>query len=401
VTYGPFPQRVARLVLVTPDGAVVGALPPFPVPTPWWLETEPVVRGALEHHGIEVTILRILETERATPHGGAVTYLAEVAHPVPAESWPGVLDDHPLRMPWAKPGGPAADVAWAESVLAERGVRRIGPAQQVRSWNLSSLWRLPVDGQTAWLKCVPPFFAHEGAMLERLHRRDVPSLIARDGHRLLLAEIPGKDLYDAPSAQLLRMVELLVGLQREWLGSTDELLRLGLPDWRAPALASAIAALVERVGPDLTTDDRAVLEGFLSRLEDRFAQVAGCGLPDTLVHGDFHPGNFRGDDVTLVLLDWGDCGVGHPLLDEPAFMDRLPTDAVWTVRRQWQAEWTTAIPGSDPARASQLLSPIATARQALIYTTFLDRIEPTERPYHAADPAAWLQRTVAIVRNGG
>lgn len=398
MTAALIPIRFARLVLVTPDGEVVGALPPLPVGTPWWQEVEPVVKAAREHHAIDVTVLRLLETERQGPHGGTVTYLAEVASPVTAEAWHGTLDDHPLRMPWARPGGPAADVAWAESLLAERGMRRIGPAQQVRSWNLSSLWRLPVEGQTAWLKCVPPFFGHEGRMLERLQGGPVPTLIAHDGPRLLLAEIPGEDLYDAPLPRRLEMVPLLVSLQREWLDRTDELLALGLPDWRAPSLAPAIGRLVERVGPDLTTDDRATLDGFVIGLADRFAEVAACGLPDTLVHGDFHPGNFRGDDTTLVLLDWGDCGVGHPLLDEPAFLDRVPADAVETVRRHWHAEWTQALPGSDPDRASRLLRPVAAARQALIYQKFLDGIEPSEQPYHAADPAHWLQRTSELIR---
>jgi hypothetical protein len=27
----------------------------------------------------------------------------------------------------------------------------------------------------------------------------------------------------------------------------------------------------------------------------------------------------------MVVLDWGDCGVGHPLLDEAAFVARLAT----------------------------------------------------------------------------
>jgi hypothetical protein len=399
VTAAPIPPRFARLVLVRPDGEFVGALPPFPVETPWWQEAEPVVKAAREHHAIDVTVLRLLETELSVPHGGTVTYVAEVAQGVNAEVWDGTLDDHPLRMPWARPGGPAADVAWAESRLAERGMRRIGPAQQVRTWNLSSLWRLPVEGQTAWLKCVPTFFAHEGRILERLQGWPVPTLIAHDAQRLLLAEIPGEDLWDAPRPRLTEMVALLVNLQREWLERTDELLALGLPDWRAPALALAIERLVERVGPKLTTDDRATLDDFVNGLADRFVRVAACGLLDTLVHGDFHPGNFRGDDTSLVLLDWGDCGVGHPLLDEPAFLDRIRTDAVETARRQWHAAWTSGIPGSDPDRASQLLWPVAAARQALIYQKFLDGIEPSERVYHAADPGNWLRRTAELARS--
>lgn len=393
------PPRLARLVLVTQAGEVVGALPPLPVASPWWQDAEAVVTAAHEHHAIDVTLLRLLEAERQGPPGGAVTYLAEVAHPVAAEAWRGTLDDHPLRMGWARPGGPAADVAWADSRLAERGLRRIGPARQVRSWNLSSLWRLPVEGQTVWLKVVPPFFMHEGSILEQLLGGPVPILIAHDGPRLLLAEIPGSDLYNAPVSRLLEMVTLLVALQDGRLVRTDELLAVGLPDWRAPALTSEIARLVERVGPELTIDDRVTLHGFVIGLAERFAQVATCGLPDTLVHGDFHPGNFRGDEASLVLLDWGDSGVGHPILDEPAFLDRVPVDAVDTVRQHWHAEWARSLPASDPDRASRLLRPVAAARQALVYQAFLDGIEPSEWPYHAADPANWLRRTAQLVRD--
>lgn len=399
VTDAPIPPRFARLVLVTPDGEVAGAFPPFPVEAPWWQEAEAVLAAAREHHAIDVTLLRLLEAERRGPPGGTVTYLAEIAQRVSAEAWHGTLDDHPLRMSWARPGGPAADVVWAESMLAERGLRPIGPAEQVRTWNLSSLWRLPVEGQNVWLKVVPPFFLHEGRMLERLQGGPVPTLIAHDGPRMLLAEIPGDDLYNALVPRLLDMVTLQVSLQQEWLDRIDELLALDLPDWRAAALTPAIATLVERVGPELTAEDRAVLDGFVIGLADRFAEVATCGLPDTLVHGDFHPGNFRGDDTSLVLLDWGDCGVGHPLLDEPAFLDRVPADDFETVRRNWHAEWTRALPGSDPDRASRLLRPVAAARQALIYRTFLDNIESSERPYHAADPADWLRSTAQLVRD--
>jgi aminoglycoside phosphotransferase (APT) family kinase protein len=129
----------------------------------------------------------------------------------------------------------------------------------------------------------------------------------------------------------------------------------------------------------------------------RFRRIAEAGLPDTLVHGDFHPGNARGDATSVVLLDWGDSGVGHPLLDQPAFLDRIPSSAVEPVRDRWLRLWRDAVPGADPARAASLLAPVAAARQAVIYRKFLDNIEPSERPYHAADPADWLKRTAALL----
>lgn len=362
-----------------------------------------MVRAVRDRFGIDATILRLLETGRDRAHGGPVTYLAEVAdlaEAAPVEPWDGTLDEQTLRLPYARPGGPAADLAWARGVLAERGLRPSGPPVQVRSWNLSSLWRIPVEGQVVWLKVVPPFFAHEGRLLERLAGGPVPKLLGQEGGRVLLAEIPGEDLYEAGPAQLLGMVDLLVGLQRGWQGRSAELLALGLPDWRAPALAAAIAVVVEKAAEVLPAADRAVLAGFQRGLPRRFAEIAACGLDDTLVHGDFHPGNLRGDSRAVTLLDWGDSGVGHPLLDQPAFLTRIPADTIEPVQRHWQDLWRAAVPGSDPDRAAALLAPVAAARQAVIYQGFLDRIEPAERVYHRPDPAEWLARTVAILRKG-
>jgi hypothetical protein len=395
----PPPPRIVTLVLVTPDGLLVGSLPPFAVDVPWWQEAGPVVRGAREHHGVDVTVLRLLDTERPTPHGGRVTYLAEIAEPVAAVPWGGSLDDHPLRAPWARPGGPGADLAWADEMLAERGLRRSDRPEQVRSWNLSSLWRLPIGGGAAWLKAVPPFFAHEGPMLARLAGSSVPELLAQHEGRILMPEIPGADLYDAGLPRLLEMVSVLVELQQTWAGRSGELEAIGLPDWRAPSLGPMIASVVERTAAELTRQDRSMLAEFVDRLDARFAAVEACGLPETLVHGDFHPGNTRGTDSTLVLLDWGDCGIGHPLLDEPAFLDGLSDAVAVSIRQHWHATWRAAVPGSDPGRASRLLEPVAAARQAVIYRAFLDGIEPSEQRYHRADPADWLNRTAALLRS--
>lgn len=102
-----------------------------------------------------------------------------------------------------------------------------------------------------------------------------------------------------------------------------------------------------------------------------------------------------------MLLDWGDSGIGHPLLDQPAFLSRIPADAVAPVRDHWRAAWQRAVPGSDPERAADLLAPMAAARQAVIYQRFLDNIEASEQPYHRADVPDWLQRTADLVRSEG
>ena len=379
---------------------MLGALPPFRVDVPWWPEVGPIVAAARAVHGLEVTVLRLLEGEEArAPGGGPVTYLAEVDNAPSAAltPWPGdAIVEEPLRVHYARPGGPDADLCWADGILTDRGTPRTGPAEQVRTWNLSSLWRLPVDGSAAWLKVVPPFFAHESRMLARLDPAVVPRLIAGDGPRILLEEIPGPDHYDTVGAPLLTMVRLLVALQGEWIDRVDELFELGLPDWRPEPLTALAADVVERTAPELDLETVRRLERLLEDLPRRSEDVASCGVPSTLVHGDFHRGNARGPEEALVLLDWGDCGVGHPLLDQAAFLDRMPERERAGICLEWSRLWRAAVPGCEPDRAARLLEPVAALRQAVIYRGFLDAIEPDERIYHAADPALWLTRAARL-----
>jgi hypothetical protein len=57
---------------------------------------------------------------------------------------------------------------------------------------------------------------------------------------------------------------------------------------------------------------------------------------------------------------------------------------------------------SDPARALALAEPLAHLTYAVRYQEFLDGIEPSERPYHAGDPAAAIRRAVrCAARTGG
>ena len=403
----PPPRRVT-LELVTPDGEPIGRLPELPVAEPWWPDVQDVNAAVRERYGLEVVVLRMLDTERPTPNGGGVTYLAEVSTPIarsPAAAeallpFSATIDEQPLRLRYAKPGGPGLDLAWAEEVLAARGIERDGPAEQMRTWNLSSIWRLPLaDGHSAWLKVVPPFFAHEGDMLRRLQGDAVPRLLGHDGDRVLLADVDGEDLYDAALPERLEMVSMLVALQAAWIGRIDDLFRIGLPDWRGPGLTALIADVVQRRSAELAGEDAATLSAFVAGLPARYAAIATCGLPDTLVHGDYHPGNVRGVPGRLTMLDWGDTGVGHPLLDVPAFLRSAEASSVDTIRTRWYAAWRDAVPGCDPERAAGLIEPASAGRMAVIYQAFVDNIEPVERRHHDADVTDWLGRTAALARS--
>jgi aminoglycoside phosphotransferase (APT) family kinase protein len=195
---------------------------------------------------------------------------------------------------------------------------------------------------------------------------------------------------------LAPMVGLLTDLQHRALDRLPELIALGVPDRRLPSVVDRAAAVVEEWGPALEPAERGSLETVVAGLAARVADIADCGVPDTLVHGDFHSGNVAGRRGHYVILDWGDSFVGHPLLDELAFVERLPP-AVQIAARGWFVDaWQRAVPGSQPARAIELLEPLAALEAAAMYARFCAAIEPDERIYHGSDVVRLLRRAADL-----
>ncbi|MGA4686852.1 aminoglycoside phosphotransferase family protein [Micromonospora sp. AB353] len=422
-------SRTVTLVLLDAAGGPLGALPPFGVPEPWWQEVHSIVDTVRRRYGLEVAVLRLLDADRPAPPGGHVRYLAQVvdapavplepagnALGVPLEPVTVDLAPHPLRQPWAEAGGPARSVAWATGELRRLG-RRVTAVAQQRTWNLSAIWRLDTTQGPTWLKQLPPFSRHEPTVLAFPGDQGVgvdvdlpgdtnslingPVVLAADGEgRMLLADVPGEDRYGAGERERAAVAAEHHSVQLRACGVVDELVAAGVPDLRGARLADWIreglaghdvSAAVGRLGHDLSAAS-ALLDG----LDRRLRQVGDCGLPDTLVHGDLHPGNVRGDDRRRTVIDWADSFAGHPAFDILRLTEDVDADAAARLVDAWARRWRTDVPGSDPRRAVDLLRPVAPLRLAAVYAMFLAAIEPGEHPYHVHDVPAALARAAAF-----
>ncbi len=269
---------------------------------------------------------------------------------------------------------------------------------QIRTWCLSALWQLPTTNGLHWLKVVPEFFAIESRLLTRLAGHPAtPPLLAAEGTRILMRDLPDAEGLREDARGLTAMATTLVALQAGLAGHEASLVSLGLPDWRGPAATAAFGVVADRTRGALPPEDAATIDRFVAGLPGRFAALADCGLPDTLVHGDFHPGNARGTPDDIVLIDFTDAVVGHPLLDMPTFVDRFDDPFRTDLRTAWLDAWRHAFPEADPERAARLVAPIATARQAHVYQALLDLIDPAEHVNFAHVPGHWLRRTLEIL----
>lgn len=345
------PDRSIVALVSTPSG-FAGRTAPIPVETPTWNHVEPVNTALQELLGVPTSVLRLVSVEGGSvPFGGVVTYHVE-AHGEPDRTCLEPAEepepDAEHRMPWARLGGPAELVEWADTVIT-----RTGPARQMRTWNLSSVHRLPTADGPVWLKARPSFFADEGAVIKMVAAHDptlVPELLATAPDRVLLSQAEGGNCWHM----------------------TPEMVERVVPRWVAVQHALA--------GEPLLTPTTVPMPSF--------------GLPDTLTHGDFHGGNWRSSGV---VIDWSDACWAHPALDACRLMEFHP-DQREVISRVWSEAWLALRPDSEPLKALEVARRASHLHNAVKYQEFLDNIEQSERIYHEGDPQAELRAVRQLVR---
>ena len=120
------------------------------------------------------------------------------------------------------------------------------------------------------------------------------------------------------------------GIQRLWLGRSEELGALGLPVRSLTDLAAQVGAMTQdtalwgRMPPELRERWLAT-EPMLVESCRRLDEI---GPGPTLVHGDFHPWNVAFGPATTRVFDWTDAAVSHPFVDLATYVFRSQDLAV-------------------------------------------------------------------------
>lgn len=371
---------------------VWGADAPAPVVetgVPWWGEARSLVEAAEAAVGHPLRLLRRLSVESGkNGQDSEVTYLFELEGGPPADE-----PDHPLRSPWARSG-------WIDRVLSWQPVaaRLVGRPVQERWWNLSAVLEIPTNDGRVWLKAIPTFFASEAALVEGLRRAEkpVPNVFAHGRTFGLFEHIEGEDQWDPSDEVASELIEKLVDIQLWSANALSTFEGVHLHDRRARRVAADFSALVKRADVRSTIDpaEAEQLDAAAALVDSWAYELESCGLPVTLLHGDFHPGNARGVPGELVILDWADAAIGSPLLDVPTFLARLPSERAAAARELVAGLWSRHVGGVDFNRAFALAEPLRAGIDALVYQEFLDGIEPSERIDHEQDVPAALRRVL-------
>jgi Phosphotransferase enzyme family len=235
----------------------------------------------------------------------------------------------PSQAPFTKPGWLSELLAWAQQQLAPLGVRLTGSFAQLNASPRFSLIRLETDDASAvWFKATGEPNRHElpiTCCIARFFPGHVPELLGVHApwNGWLSREVPGSALHhETEPPSWLKAAEDLARLQIASVANQIELLAGGCRDLRLPRLIDEIDPFVERMcrlmasqekerPARLTDTELGILRDSLQRACSRLSEL---GLPDTLGHLDFNPGNVVVSPERTVFLDWAEGCVTNPLI---------------------------------------------------------------------------------------
>jgi hypothetical protein len=230
--------------------------------------------------------------------------------------------------PFGKPGWLDDLRLWVQKEIAPLGLRLTGGIRQLNSGPAFALLRLQTDGPAVWFKATGEPLRHEPAVtaaLADLIPEFVPRVIAihAEWNGWLSLEAEGSLLSELRDLSAwTATARVLADLQIRSLGKAQRLLEAGARDARMPRLEAEIDPFLNTVAELMVRQtrvppeplDHAQLSVLGDQLKHACRQMDQAGMPDTLGHLDFNPGNVIIAGNGPVFLDWAEACVGHPFL---------------------------------------------------------------------------------------
>lgn len=307
------------------------------------------------------------------------------------------------RAPWAQEGWLAEATAWIESSLHPVGRRPTGPVEQVRTWPLSAVLRVPTQNGLVYFKATSklPLFVDEGAVMQglaQLFRREVPRPLAVDHARrwMLLEDVGSAIGWDAPSDERESVLRVFAFMQVASSDDLEALLAMGCVDRRPAWLARETKLLLEddKALAGLEEKEIARLRSLEPTLVALCSRLAEGPVPDALVHGDLHLGNVARVGGSYVFFDWSDACVAHPFLDLIDVHREEDPDLRARLRDAYLSVWSDFASPERLLELWELSTPLASLNQAVSYRYIAASVEPGPVQQLGSALPHWLRKVL-------
>ena len=373
------------MILLDPDGRRMltrepsGRIPAFDVAPVFYPEVEDLVRIVREECGLDIAILRCLEGGNANegnPRLYSAICTSDDVETTPGFKWIGLGEPNfdasdkaalgkiaqleverlsspalsDSSVPWDSPTGwHQAALNWLGANLPPSHDGKPWQASQIRSWSISSVWRVTSAGTRLYFKASPRYFASEVAVTLDVANRfpnASPSIVAAQPENgwMLMQDLGDVTLGTTDGAEMWHdTMKTIAIVQRGYIGRFREMERLGLERRTTEAIVETLAnwtddpASVEiRLFGEENEAALRRLEPSVGRIESMARSLRELRVPPTLEHGDLDATNVFIRNGSPVLMDWSDACISHPFFTPltPAQARRYP-EFVDTYLREW------------------------------------------------------------------
>ncbi len=331
----------------------------------------------------------------------------------------------PLRPPWARRGWFAETESWIKTQLARLNSTIIAPIEQVRSWGISCVLRVPTTHGNVYFKAIPTscmlknspipssenserlplFFTHEPILIQSLaawYPQNMPTVLAVERERcwMLLAEF-GTELYAHPDQTAWeKALEVYGHMQVAAAQRIDTFLAAGCLDRRLHILETQIDPLLddEDILADLSSSQIMQLRAQRPYLKTMCHHLGNYAIPQTLVHGDLHTGNIAVHNDTYIYFDWTDSCIAHPFFDALPFLDNVDDPArQQRLRDNYLALWTDYASRECLQEIFPLSQTLATIHQAVSYQHIMANVEGISKQEMRGGATYWLRKLLQLL----
>lgn len=314
---------------------------------------------------------------------------------------------------------PQAIHDWAVTALNEQGMTATRAPDLVRAMPWSQVWRLPTAQGDVFLKHMGSLFAHEPRILrflsETLHA-PVPTIVA-DNPALQCflmrdAGLPLRPLLlsDYQPELIAQALQTCARIQQQTLPHIETLLQLGAMDWRLQRLPDLFVGLLDNqrlmTAEGINDAERASFLNCVPQLRAVCDELAACGIPETLEHGDFHDNNIMLKNGAVIINDWGDASISHPFFSLSSLLESagrnhklLPDDARTALFTATYLEcWSGFALPAQLAKALALAQIIRPVQFSINYSRLAQNAALQPADYHAGWIAVCLRKFAESVK---
>ncbi|MFL5778653.1 MAG: phosphotransferase family protein [Chloroflexota bacterium] len=300
-----------------------------------------------------------------------------------------------LRPRWARQGWFDRAATWMRLAAADSGRPLTTAPGPFFLRGISALLRAQTAGPDLFLKAVFPPFHAEPILTQLLAERypaGVPTVVAiePDEGWLIVEDIGSAWVGELPevdrAAALGRGARALVTIQRAFAG--DDAAVRTLREAGAPhrPLSDLVASTTAAIGADgYGVADGGIDVGraarVLAALAGSVARVEAVGLPESVVHGDFHSGNAALVDDRIVIIDWSDAAIASPAIDLVTWIawSRDKQDEIDAATDAWIDAWSATVDGAALRGAIDDVLIVGAAYQVVSYDGIRRNLEPATR----------------------